>query len=55
MPKVNLRIIAEASYLQPNVLTLLVKGGSSICSVSQLRKKTVSVNAPNDIGTLLAR
>ena len=53
MPKVNLRIIAEASYLQPNVLTLLVKGGSSISSVSQLRKKTVSVNAPNDIGTLL--
>ena len=53
MPKVNLRIIAEASYLQPNVLTLLVKGGSSISSVSQLRKKTVSVNAPKDIGTLL--
>jgi NitT/TauT family transport system substrate-binding protein len=53
MPKVNLRIIAEASYLQPNVLTLLVKGGSSISSVSQLKNKTVSVNAPNDIGTLL--
>jgi NitT/TauT family transport system substrate-binding protein len=53
MAKVNLRIIAEASYLQPNVLTLLVKGGSSISSVSQLRNKVVSVNAPNDIGTLL--
>ena len=53
MPKVNLRIIAEASSLQPNVLTLLVKGGSSISSVSQLKHKTVSVNAPNDIGTRL--
>ena len=27
-PKADLRIIAEASFLQPNVLTLLVKGGS---------------------------
>ena len=53
MPKVNLRIIAEASFLQPNVLALLVKGGSSISSVGQLKNKTVSVNAPNDIGTLL--
>lgn len=53
MPKVNLRIIAEASFLQPNVLTLLVKGGSSISSVGQLKNKIVSVNASNDIGTLL--
>jgi NitT/TauT family transport system substrate-binding protein len=52
-PKADLRIIAEASFLQPNVLTLLVKGGSSISEVSQLRGKKVSVNAPNDIGTLL--
>jgi NitT/TauT family transport system substrate-binding protein len=52
-PQANLRIIAEASFLQPDVLTLLVKGHSSITSVSQLRQKTVSVNAPNDIGTLL--
>lgn len=51
--RADLRIIAEASSLQPNVLTLLVKGGSSISSVRQLRNKTVSVNAPNDIGTLL--
>jgi NitT/TauT family transport system substrate-binding protein len=49
----KLRIIAEASFLQPNVLTLLVKGGSSIDSISQLKGKTVSVNAPDDIGTLL--
>jgi ABC-type nitrate/sulfonate/bicarbonate transport system substrate-binding protein len=29
-PKADLRIIAEASFLQPNVLTLLVKGGSQV-------------------------
>src|SRR5438093_4650734 len=52
-PKADLRIIAESSFLQPNVLTLLVKGGSPITQVSQLRGKVVSVNAPNDIGTLL--
>ena len=52
-PKHDLRIIAEASFLQPNVLTLLVRGGSQISSVGQLRNRTVSVNAPNDIGTLL--
>ena len=52
-PKADLRIIAESSFLQPNVLTLLVKGGSPISQVSQLKGRTVSVNAPNDIGTLL--
>jgi len=48
-----LRIIAEASFLQPNVEALLVKGTSSVRSVGQLRNKTISVNAPGDIGTLL--
>ena len=52
-PKADLRVIAESSFLQPNVLTLLVKGGSPITQVSQLKGKVVSVNAPNDIGTLL--
>jgi NitT/TauT family transport system substrate-binding protein len=52
-PKANLRIIAESSFLKPNVLTLLTKGGSEITSVSQLKNKVVSVNASNDIGTLL--
>ncbi len=49
----HLRIIAESSFLQPNVLTLLVKGDSSITSIDQLKNRTISVNAPNDIGTLL--
>jgi NitT/TauT family transport system substrate-binding protein len=53
VPKADLRIIGESSFLQPNVLTLLTKGGSEISSVSQLKGKVVSVNAPNDIGTLL--
>jgi NitT/TauT family transport system substrate-binding protein len=53
VPKANLRIIAEASFLQPNVLALLVRGGSPITSIGQLRNKAISVNAPNDIGTLL--
>ena len=52
-PKADLRIIAEASFLQPNVLALLVKGESAISTVSQLKNKVVSVNAPEDIGTLL--
>ena len=49
----KLRIFAEASFLQPNVLTLLVKSGSPIDSISQLKNKVISVNAPDDIGTLL--
>ena len=49
----NLRIVAEASFLQPNVLTLLVAARPRLDSVTQLRGKLVSVNAPNDIGTLL--
>ena len=52
-PQHDLRIVAEASFLQPNVLTVLVKGGSQISQVGQLKGKNVSVNAPNDIGTLL--
>ena len=51
--KHDLRIVAEASFLQPNVLTVMVKGDSPISQVSQLKGKNVSVNAPNDIGTLL--
>ena len=51
--KEPLRIVAESSFLRPNVLTLLVKAGSSVQSIGQLRNHKVSVNAPNDIGTLL--
>jgi NitT/TauT family transport system substrate-binding protein len=51
--KAQLRIIDESSFLEPNVLALLVKKGSAVQSVGQLKGKTVSVNAPDDIGTLL--
>ena len=51
--KAPLRIVDESSFLQPNVLTLLVKSGSGVQTVQELKHKTVSVNAPNDIGTLL--
>jgi NitT/TauT family transport system substrate-binding protein len=53
LDKAPLRIVAESSVLQPNVLTLLVKAGSRVQSVQQLKHQVVSVNAPNDIGTLL--
>jgi NitT/TauT family transport system substrate-binding protein len=53
VPQASLRIIAEGSFLQPNVLALLVRGGSPITSLGDLRNRTVSVNAANDIGTLL--
>ena len=51
--KQDLRIVAESSFLQPNVLTVMVKGDSPISQVSQLKGKNVSVNGRNDIGTLL--
>jgi NitT/TauT family transport system substrate-binding protein len=51
--KTSLRIIAEASFLQPNVLALLTGGGSAVTSIGELKNRTVSVNAANDIGTLL--
>jgi NitT/TauT family transport system substrate-binding protein len=53
LKKAPLRIIAESSFLQPNVLTLMVKSGSGVRSITQLRHQVISVNAPKDIGTLL--
>jgi hypothetical protein len=49
----RLRIVAEASFLQPNVLALLVRGGSPVTSIGELKDKSISINAPDDIGTLL--
>jgi NitT/TauT family transport system substrate-binding protein len=53
LKKAPLRIVAESSFLQPNVLTLMVKAGSGVRSITQLRHQVISVNAPKDIGTLL--
>jgi NitT/TauT family transport system substrate-binding protein len=49
----RLRIIAEASVLQPNELALLVRAHSGLSTVTDLRGKTVSVSQRNDIATLL--
>ena len=38
VPKADLRIIAESSFLQPNVLTLLTKGGSEIAPSASSRQ-----------------
>ncbi len=53
LKKAPLRIVAEASFLQPNVLALVTKSGSAVKSLAQLKHQVVSVNAPDDIGTLL--
>jgi NitT/TauT family transport system substrate-binding protein len=51
----RLRIIAEASFLQPGELTLLVGPHSHVQTIAGLKGKTISVAAPNDIATLLIR
>jgi NitT/TauT family transport system substrate-binding protein len=49
----RLRIIAEASTLQPNQLAMLVAPGSKIVEVRQLAGKTIAVAGHDDIATLL--
>jgi NitT/TauT family transport system substrate-binding protein len=51
--QVRLRIVAEASFLQPHVLMLLGPPGSAITSVAQLRGETIGLAAPHDIASLL--
>ena len=51
----HLRIIAEASALQPGDLALLVGPQSQIKTLSELEGQTVGVTAPGDISTLLVR
>jgi len=54
LAKKQLLITGESSFLQPNVLTLLVKkNNAAVGTIGSLRGKEVSVNAKNDIGTLL--
>lgn len=49
----NLRIIAEASSLQPNDLALLVGPQARVTSLRSLAYHTVAVNTEGDISTLL--
>jgi NitT/TauT family transport system substrate-binding protein len=51
----KLRIIAEASALQPNNLALLVGPRQQITTLNGLEGHTVAVNTPDDISTLLVR
>ena len=49
----KLRIIAEASTLQPSQLEMLVAHGSAIDKVKELAGKTIAVAGHDDIATLL--
>ena len=51
----GLRIVAEASSLEPNDLELLVGPKSKITSLAGLEGHTIGVTAPDDIDTLLVR
>jgi NitT/TauT family transport system substrate-binding protein len=51
----RLRIIAEASSLQPHDLEMLVSAQSRITTLAGLRGHTIGVTAPDDIDTLLVR
>jgi NitT/TauT family transport system substrate-binding protein len=51
----HLRIIGEASALQPGDLAMLVGPQSPIKTLSELQGHTIGVTAPNDIFTLLVR
>ena len=49
----KLRIIAEASTLQPSQLEMLVAHGSAIDKIKELAGKTIAVAGHDDIATLL--
>lgn len=49
----KLRIVAEGSLMEQDDQALYVAPGSPIKSIADLRHKTVGVNVPNNIGTLL--
>ena len=49
----NLRIIAEGSVIQPDNQDIVTLPGSRITNLAHLRGKTLAVNVPNNIGTIL--
>jgi NitT/TauT family transport system substrate-binding protein len=51
--KPDLRIISESSFLQPNVLEIVVPPRSAVTSVTALRGKAVSVLGPKNVGDIL--
>lgn len=51
--KPNLRIIEESSFLQPNVLVVLVPKNARVRSLAELRNARISVLAPENISDVL--
>jgi NitT/TauT family transport system substrate-binding protein len=51
--KQQLRIIDESSFLQPNVLTVLVPAKARVKSIAALKGASISVLAPQNISDLL--
>jgi len=49
----DLRILAEGSIMEQHTQAVLVQAGSPIKTVAQLKGKSIGVNVPNNIGTLL--
>jgi NitT/TauT family transport system substrate-binding protein len=49
----DLRIIAEGSVIQPDNQEIVTLPGSRITRLAGLRGKTLAVNVPNNIGTIL--
>jgi NitT/TauT family transport system substrate-binding protein len=49
----DLRIIAEGSVIQPDNQEIVTLPGSRITTLAGLRSKTLAVNVPNNIGTIL--
>jgi NitT/TauT family transport system substrate-binding protein len=52
-PNANLEIVAEGSFLQPNVLTLMVAAGSKVTTLKQIEGKTIPISGQDDIANLL--
>src|SRR5579859_2092648 len=51
--KVDLRIIAESSFLQPNVLMVVAPRNGSVTSIASLEGKRIAVLAPRNISLVL--
>lgn len=49
----DLRIIAEGSVIQPADQEILTPAGSKITGLASLKGKTLAVNVPNNIGSIL--
>lgn len=51
----NLKVLVAGSTMAPNVQEIVVPPNSKITKMSQLAGKTITLNAPNNIGELLVK